>query len=75
METTTLRVRTTTQVRLKKISAEEHLSITDLVDRLVNKYERRFWMGFDEEAEQCLDKREIKARKVFDGASGDGIDG
>jgi len=74
METTTLRVHKTTQVRLKKLSAMEHLTMTDLVDRLVDEHERRFWTGFDEEAKQCLDKKEAKARKVFEGALGDGID-
>lgn len=73
METTTLRVHKATQVRLKKLAVTAHLTITDLVDKLVNEHERRFWTGFDDEARQCLNKEEIKARKAFEGALGDGI--
>lgn len=74
METTTLRVHKTTQIKLKQLSATENMTITDLINKLVNQHERRFWMGFDEEAKQCLDKGETKARKAFEGPLGDGIE-
>ena len=74
METTTLRVRKTTQSRLKKISTAEHISITDLVDKLVDEYERSFWKGFEEESTVFLDKEETKTRKTFEKALGDGIE-
>ena len=74
METTTLRVRKTTQSRLKKISAIEQISITDLVDKLVDEYERSFWKGFEEESTVFLDKEETKTRKTFEKALGDGIE-
>ncbi len=74
METTTLRVRKTTQLRLKKISAAEHISITDLVDKLVDEHERSFWKGFEEESTVFLDKEETKTRKIFEKALGDGIE-
>ena len=45
METTTLRVHKTTQSRLKKISAAQHISIMELVDKLVDEHERSFWKG------------------------------
>ena len=60
METTTLRVRKTTQSRLKKISAIEQISITDLVDKLVDEHERSFWKGFEEESTVFLNKEETK---------------
>ena len=74
METTTLRVSKTTQSRLKKISTAEHISITDLVDKLVDEYERSFWKGFEEESTVFLDKEETKTRKTFEKALGDGIE-
>ncbi len=73
METTTLRVRKTTQSRLKKISAAEHISITELVDKLVDEHERSFWKGFEEESMVFLDKEETKIRKTFEKALGDGV--
>ncbi|MFO0793378.1 MAG: hypothetical protein U0586_04865 [Candidatus Brocadiaceae bacterium] len=74
METTTLRVRKTTQLRLKKISAVEHISITELVDKLVDEHEKSFWKGFDEESTVFLDKEETKTRKIFEKVLGDGIE-
>ena len=74
METTTLRVRKTTQAILKKISTAEHISITGLVDKLVDEYERSFWKGFEEESTVFLDKEETKTRKTFEKALGDGIE-
>lgn len=74
METTTLRVRKTTQTRLKKISTAEHISITDLVDKLVDEHERSFWKGFEEESVVFLDKEETKTRKIFEKALGEGIE-
>lgn len=74
METTTLRVHKTTQSRLKKISAAERISITDLIEKLVDEHERSFWKGFDEESTVFLDKEEITTRKIFDKAVGDGIE-
>lgn len=73
METTTLRVHKTTQSRLKKISASEHISIMEVIDKLVDEHERSFWKGFEEEASSFLDKEEAKARKTFENALGDGI--
>ena len=73
METTTLRVHKATQSRLKKISAAEHISIMELVDKLVDEHERSFWKGFEEESMAFLDKEEAKARKTFENALGDGI--
>lgn len=74
METTTVRVHKTTQERLKKLSVAEHVTITELVDKLVDEHERFFWKGFEDEAKAFLDKEEVKARKTFEGASGDGIE-
>ena len=73
METTTLRVHKTTQSKLKKISAAQHISIMELVDKLVDEHERSFWKGFEEESMAFLDKEEAKARKTFENALGDGI--
>lgn len=73
METTTVRVRKITQERLKKLSASEHVSITELIDKLVEERERSFWKGFEDEAEAFLDKEERKTRKTFEGALGDGL--
>ncbi|MBM4054761.1 MAG: hypothetical protein FJ264_08840 [Planctomycetes bacterium] len=73
METTTLRVRKTTQSRLKKISAAEHISIMELVDKLVDEHERSFWKGFEEESKSFLDKEEVKTRKTFENTLGYGI--
>ena len=42
METTTVRVHKATQEKLKKISSSERVSITDLIDRLVEEHERSF---------------------------------
>lgn len=74
METTTVRVHKTTQERLKKLSVAEHVTITELVDKLVDEHERFFWKGFEDEAKTFLDKEETKARKTFEVASGDGIE-
>lgn len=74
METTTLRVHKATQIRLKKLSAAEHVTITELIEKLVDEHERLFWKGFEDEAKSFLDKGETKARKTFEGALGDGID-
>lgn len=73
MKTTTLRVLKTTQARLKKTSTAEHISIMELVDKLVDEHERCFWKGFEEESISFLDKEEIKTRKVFENTLGDGI--
>ncbi len=74
METTTVRVHKTTQERLKKISSTEHVSITELIDKLVEDHERSFWKGFEDEAKAFLCKEETMARKSFEGALGDAID-
>ncbi len=74
METTTVRVHKTTQERLKKLSVAEHVTITELVDKLVDEHERFFWKGFEDEAKAFLDKEEVKARRTFEGALGDGIE-
>jgi predicted CopG family antitoxin len=73
METTTVRVRKQTQEKLKKISVDEHISVTELIDRLVKKHEKSFWKGFSEEAKAFLDKEEIKSRKTFEKALKDGL--
>jgi len=73
METTTVRVRKITQEKLKKLSMTEHVSITELIDKLVEERERSFWKGFEDEAEAFLDKEERKTRKTFEGALGDGL--
>lgn len=73
METTTLRVRKTTQSRLKKISTAEHISIMELVDKLVDEHERSFWKGFEEETISFLNKEEVKTRKTFENAVEDGL--
>lgn len=75
METTTVRVHKTTQERLKKISANEHVSITELIDKLTEEHELSFWKGFEAEAKAFLDKEEKTARKSFEGALGDGLAG
>ncbi len=59
---------------LKKISAAERISITDLVDKLVDEHERSFWKGFEKESRVFLDKEETKTRKIFEKALGDGIE-
>lgn len=74
METTTVRVHKITQERLKKISSTEHVSITELIDKLVDEHERSFWKGFEDEAKAFLCKEETKARNSFEGTLGDGID-
>jgi len=74
METTTVRVHRTTQERLKKLSSSEHVTITELIDKLVDEHERSFWKGFEDEAKAFLDKGEAKARKTFERALSDGID-
>ncbi len=73
METTTVRVHKTTQERLKELSRTEHISITELIDKLVEQHERSFWKGFEDEAEAFLDKEERKTRKTFEVALGDGL--
>lgn len=73
METTTVRVRKITQERLKKLSTTEQVSITELIDKLVEERERSFWKGFEDEAEAFLDREERKTRKTFEGALGDGL--
>ena len=73
METTTVRVHKTTQAKLKKISSSEHVSITELIDQLVEEHVRSFWRGFEEEAVTFLDKEERRSRKSFDGVLGDGL--
>lgn len=74
MDTTTLRVHKSTQSKLKKISAAEHISITELVDKLVDEHERSFWKGFKEESMAFLGEEEAKTRKTFEKVSGDGIE-
>lgn len=54
METTTLRVHKATQIKLKRLSAAEDVTITELIDKVVNEYERLFWKGFDDEAKGFL---------------------
>ena len=73
METTTVRVRKITREKLKKLSTTEQVSITELIDKLVEERERSFWKGFENEAEAFLDKEERKTRKTFEGALGDGL--
>jgi len=73
-ETTTVRVREETRVRLKKISAMEKISMTELLDRLVNEHEKSFWDGFDREAEANLSREEKKARKIFERTLKDGLE-
>ncbi len=74
METTTIRVRRPTQEKLKKISTDEGVSITELIDKLIDEHERSFWKGFDEEAKDFLDKEEKKTRKTFERSLGDGLE-
>ncbi len=74
METTTVRVRRLTQERLKKLSANERISIANVIDKLVDEHERFFWRGFDEEAKAFLDREEIKARKTFEKSLGDRLE-
>ena len=73
METTTVRVRKETQEKLKKLSGTERISITELVDKLINEHEKSFWKGFDDEANAFLDKEELKSRKTFEKALKNGF--
>lgn len=73
METTTVRVHKTTQEKLKKISSSEHVSITELIDQLVEEHERSFWRGFEDEAVTFLDKEERRSRKTFEKVLEDGF--
>jgi len=73
METTTVRVHKQTQERLKKISITEQVSITELIDKLVNEHEKSFWEGFNNEAKSLLNKDEIKSRKTFEKVLNDGL--
>lgn len=73
METTTVRVHKKTREKLKKISSSEHISITELIDQLVEEHERSFWRGFEDEAVTFLDKAEKRSRKSFEGVLGDGL--
>lgn len=73
METTTVRVYKTTQKKLKKISSSEHVSITELIDQLVEEHERSFWRGFEDEAVTFLDKEERRSRKTFEKVLEDGF--
>ena len=73
METTTVRVHRATQEKLKKLSIAEHLSITELVDKIVEAHEKSFWKGFEDEAISFMDKEELKTRKSFDGVLRDGL--
>ena len=73
METTTVRVRKQTQEKLKKISGDEKISVTALIDKLIDEHERSFWRGFKDEAKAYLDKEEIKTRKTFEKVSKDGL--
>ncbi len=72
--TTTVRVREETRVRLRKISAMEKISMTELLNRLVDEHEKSFWDGFDREAETHLSREEKKARKVFEKTLKDGLE-
>jgi len=73
METTTVRVRKQTQEKLKKIAVTEHISVMELIDRLINEQERSFWKGFNDEAKAYFDKEEIKSRKTFERVLKDGF--
>lgn len=73
METTTLRVRKTTQEKLRKLSATERLSMMQLIDNLVEEHEKSFWKGFENEAAAFLDQEEKNARKTFEGSLGDDL--
>jgi len=73
VETTTVRVRKETQEKLKKLSGTERISITELVDKLINEHEKSFWKGFDDEANAFLDKEELKSRKTFEKALKNGF--
>jgi hypothetical protein len=73
METTTLRVYKTTQEKLKKLSVTERLSMTQLIDKLVEEHETSFWKGFENEAAAFFDNEERNARKIFEGSLGDGL--
>ena len=73
METTTVRVHKTTREKLRRISTSERVSITDLIDKLVEEHEGSFWRGFDAEAVTFLDEEERKTREIFDGALEDGL--
>ncbi len=74
METTTVRVRKPTQERLKKLSADERISIADVINKLIDEHEKSFWKRFDEEAKAFLDKEESKTRKTFEKILGDGLE-
>jgi len=71
--TTTVRVRKETRVRLKKLSVDEKISVTDLLDKLVDEHEKSFWDDFDSEASSYLNKEELKSRKLFEATLKDGI--
>jgi hypothetical protein len=73
VETTTVRVHKQTQNRLRKLSVTEQISITDLIDKLVDEHEKSFWEGFNSEAKALLDKDEFKSRKTFEKALKDGL--
>ncbi len=74
METTTIRVRKPSREKLKKISSDEGVSITELIDKLIDEHERSFWKGFDEEAKAFLDREEKKTRKTFERSLRDGFE-
>lgn len=73
METTTVRVHKTTREKLKKISASENVSVTELIDRLVEEHEGSFWRGFENEAASFMDKEEKRSRKTFEKVLRDGL--
>ncbi len=74
METTTIRVRKPSREKLKKISTDEGVSITELIDKLIDEHERSFWKGFNEEAKAFLDREEKKTRKTFERSLRDGLE-
>ncbi len=73
METTTVRVRKTTQKKLRQLSVASDLRIADVIDRLVTEQKKSFWEGFEDEAKSFLDKGERRLRKSYEGALSDGL--
>jgi len=60
MQTTTVRVSKPTQKKLKKLSADAGISITNLIDRLLEEQRSSFWKGFLQSAGNPSERQEAK---------------
>jgi predicted DNA-binding ribbon-helix-helix protein len=73
METTTVRVRKITQERLKKLSTTEHVSITELIDNLVEERERSFGKDLRRKLRNSSIRKKKKQEKLLKRVLGDGL--